>query len=876
MKNENGEIFLKDYQPHPFKISHTELKFDLGFTDTVIEAVHAVERNTDYQSVDVEALSLHHENLEIIAICINGVTLTQDQYSIEEGFLSIHHPPEKFTLEIKNRINPSTNTQLSGLYQSGSMLCTQCEAEGFRRITPSIDRPDNLATYQVELNAADSDFPILLCNGNLIDDYVVNGRRTAIWKDPFPKPTYLFAVVAGNLSVMKDHFVTMSGRKIDLHFYAYDNELEFCEYAMGALQRSMEWDEKEYGREYDLDLYNVVAVSDFNMGAMENKSLNVFNTKYVLAHPDIATDKDYQNVERVIGHEYFHNWSGNRVTCRDWFQLSLKEGFTVFRDQEFGADLGSRGVCRIDDVDVLRNRQFPEDAGPMAHPIRPASYKEINNFYTVTIYEKGAEVVRMLQTLVGKENFRKGTDLYFQRHDGCAVTTDDFVDAIGEASAMDLSQFKNWYSQAGTPTVSISTTYDSVRENYTLSCKQHCDPTPGQPNKKPHVIPILTSLMDQNGNSIQLDGGDTEKLLVLDQPKQSFTFENLSSPPIPSIFRGFSSPVIITTDLNTGDLRKIFQHDTDPFNRWEAGQQLFKETIIQNIERLEKDEKCQFDADLIEIFGFILDNPTDDLGFNAKLLTLPGESWLGQFSKPLNPELVFQARQQLKRFIAEEYWDKLINAYQDLQERNNTGIDGDTIALRSMRDGYLSYLGATHNQQANDIAVMQLENATNLTDRISALELLINSTDFRRDDLLENFYQRWQHQDLVIDKWFRLQATSDHDDILLHMNQLCQHSAFSHTNPNRVYSLIGGFCHSNARGFNQPDGQGYQFASNWIEKLDKVNPQVCARIASAFNGWRDLIPSLGDQSVVQLKRINNLDNLSKDVSEIIEKSLQDT
>ena len=822
---------------------------------------------------------LDAESIDVIAIEIDGRPLPQSGFEIDQNQLTIFDTPDQFTLKIHNTVNPSENTQLSGLYRSGAMLCTQCEAEGFRRITPAIDRPDNLAIYRVTLCADANRFPVLLSNGNLVDTSIEDGLLTAIWEDPFPKPTYLFAIVAGQLSVMKDTFTTVSGRNVDLHFYAYDRDIDKCEYAVGALKRSMAWDESAFGREYDLDLYNVVAVGDFNMGAMENKSLNIFNTKYVLADADIATDKDFQNVERVIGHEYFHNWSGNRVTCRDWFQLSLKEGFTVFRDQEFGAAMGSRGVCRIEDVDVLRNRQFPEDASSMAHPIRPDAYREINNFYTVTIYEKGAEVVRMLQTIVGEEAFRRGSDLYFQRHDGQAVTTDDFVSAIEDAASVDdgidLSGFRNWYSQAGTPIVTVESHFDETDRTYTLILSQRCDPTPGQDSKQPFLIPIRFALLDQQGNPLPLNNGSDEDLILLRHRQQKVTISNIHREPVPSLLRGFSSPIKLETGLNFDQLCVIFKFDSDPFNRWEAGQQLFQRCILDNIEHIRHGRPDEFDHRVIEVIGDILHGEDNDRdwAFIAKLLTLPGETWLAELCKPVNPEHIFLSRSALKQEIAKTYKSELITLYGWLQAQNDGKLSAEKIALRSMRDVCLSYLGCLDSADIHDLSIDQLATATSLTDRISALSAITNSTCPDREQVLNAFFENWRRQDLVVDKWFRLQATSTRHDTLQQTWRLCEHPAFDYTNPNKVYSLIAAFCHSNPRHFHSRDGKGYRFLTHWVAKLDPVNPQVAARLTSAFNGWRNLIPELGEQIRQELEKILLIDNLSGDVSEIVSKAL---
>lgn len=875
MKTDPAVIYLKDYQPHAFRITESNLVFKLDWQNTTLQASHQVRRQSD----SAGGLVLDLEDIHIYRVAIDGRVLAVDEYTISETSLTINSVPDSFTLEIDNSLDPSSNTRLSGLYRSGDMLCTQCEAEGFRRITPSIDRPDNQAIYTVTLSGDKQQFPVLLCNGNLVSKSNEGGQFTAIWHDPFPKPTYLFAVVAGHLSVMRDTFTTSGGKMVQLNFYARDRDIEKCEHAVGALKRSMKWDEDVYGREYDLELYNVVAVSDFNMGAMENKSLNVFNTKFVLVDKQTATDKDFENVERVIAHEYFHNWSGNRVTCRDWFQLSLKEGFTVFRDQEFGADIGSRGVCRIDDVNLLRNHQFAEDAEPMAHPIRPDSYKEINNFYTATVYEKGAEVVRMIRTLVGDQNFRKGTDLYFDRHDGEAATCDDFVAAISDASDVDLQQFKRWYSQAGTPVVKAEREYDANSKRFSLHLSQSNPDTPGQTDKQPLVIPIAIALFDHDGGKLSLSGDETEQILVLSEKKQSFHFDNIRSNPIPSLLRRFTSPVRLANDLTTKELAVLFQHDDDPFNRWEAGQTLFLQSVLENIERLKKDQPARFDNQLIALFGRLLRNITDkrenhtDLALMAKLITLPGESWIGEQSKPKSPGVIAEARKVLKQKLALSHHDRLLELYRSLAEKNDGAINAKAVSIRAMRDACLDYVASIDMHTEHKLASRQLKEAKGMSDRISALTAIADSSSPERDSLLAEFLSTWREEDLVVDKWFHIQATSLRANALDDVISLTSHEAFSHKNPNKVYSLIMAFTKGNPSGFHRPDGRGYTFLRQWVETLNDVNPQVAARLVSGFNSWRDMSPELGSLMHEELKQLVKLPNLSPDVSEIAHRAL---
>lgn len=873
MRTEPTVIHLKDYQPHPFQIQHSELHFELIDSATVVTARHQVNA----RGPQLPALELDSEEMRIEWIQIDGVTLSKDRWRHTGDRLVIDDVPDSFELGIRNYIDPSANTRLSGLYRSGGMFCTQCEAEGFRRITPSIDRPDNLATYRVTLSADRETCPVLLCNGNREQSINANpedaGRHSVTWYDPFPKPTYLFALVAGSLSELKSTFTTRSGRTVGLHFFARDRDIEKCEYAMDALKRSMRWDEDVYGREYDLDLFNVVAVSDFNMGAMENKSLNIFNTKYVLADADTATDLDFFNVERVIAHEYFHNWSGNRITCRDWFQLSLKEGFTVFRDQQFSADMGSSGVQRIGDVNVLRNHQFAEDAGPMAHPVRPTAYSEINNFYTVTIYEKGAEIVRMLHTLTGVDGFRKGTDLYFDRHDGQAVTTDDFVAAIGDANELDLEQFKNWYRQAGTPVVEITTHYDADTRSLTIDCVQSCPDTPGQTDKDPFVIPLSIALFSPQGEKLYPKGSLPGEILNLSQSRQQFVIEDIAEQPVLSALRQFSAPVKIQSAIEEEALLVMFRHDDDPFNRWEAGQKLFEAELLTNIARLKAERPCRWSAPLTEAIGALITDPGDDLAYAAKLLSLPGESWLGQLSKPIAPGQIAEARCGLKQHIAGRHLVPLTALYESLQSRNTGEINPRQAATRLLRDVCLDYLGSLDIRTSHLLAIAQLEKAQNMTDRMSALTVMASSSSDQRQHQLDAFYNQWQHEELVMDKWFRVQATASRPDALGDVIKLTTHSDFDSGNPNKVYALIMGFSHGNPAGFNREDGAGYDFLADWTLKLDQINPQIAARLVSGFNAWRDMVPELAAAMQARLQRISGAESLSTDVREIVSRAL---
>ncbi len=871
-------IRLEDYRPPPFRILETVLVIDLDFRETRITARHRVERTDSAQQplvldADADALTLGE-------IRVDGVAIPAAAFRVEADKLTIHHPPAAatFDLAIENSIRPECNTALSGLYSSGDMLCTQCEAEGFRRITPAIDRPDNLAVYTVTLRAERKTLPRLLCNGNLIEQGECGGgRHYAVWHDPFPKPTYLFAVVAGDLACREASFVTCSGRGVTLRFFAELRDIDKCAHAMASLQRAMAWDERVYGREYDLDLFNVVAVSDFNMGAMENKSLNIFNTQAVLADPALATDGDFEHVEAVIGHEYFHNWSGNRVTCRDWFQLSLKEGFTVFREQQFSADMGSAAVKRIADAALMRNHQFREDAGPLAHPVRPNSYIEINNFYTTTVYEKGAEVIRMLHTLLGAEMFRRGSDLYFARHDGQAVTTDDFVAAMEDISGMDLTGFKNWYSQAGTPVVDVETAHDAARSTYTITLNQHCPPTPGQPRKKPFVIPVRAALFDRHGKRLPLSGDDgdgEDRLLVLSDLRQSFTFHGVESEPVASLLRGFSAPVELRQPLSEDELALLLAHDDDPYTRWEAGQRLFLRYILAAIQSDAKPDAKAVTA----AFESVLDQADADPALQAEILTLPSETYIGEHLSPIapiDPAAVWRARQGLKRHLGKSLRAKLLQHYRRLDLANDGSINAVQIAARSLRNTCLDYLAALDDAETHILAARLLADAKCMTDSVAALVALANSSKADRQTLLDDFYRRWQNEPLVVDKWLRIQASVPRAETLARVKSLTRHAAFDPTNPNKVYSLILGFSHANPSCFHAADGAGYRFAARWVAQLDSANPQVAARLASAFTHWRKYAPTLKAQMRAALREIADLPNLSRDVAEIVGKSLAD-
>lgn len=864
-------VYLKDYKPPSLLLKHCDLDFDLSSDNTVVKANYKIEINPENPS---DTLVLDGENLTLISIAIDGVSLKEERYKYEGDQLHIFGMPTASTLTIENSNDPAANTALSGLYKSGDMLCTQCEAQGFRRITFSLDRPDVLCTYKVTLRANKADYPLLLSNGNLVDSGEEDGQHYACWDDPHPKPTYLFALVAGDLACDSDQFTTQSGRVVDLHVLTRPEDAGKTQHAMESLKRSMLWDEQVYGLEYDLDVYHIVAVSDFNMGAMENKSLNIFNTRNVLANPDIATDSDYHNIEGVIGHEYFHNWSGNRVTCRDWFQLSLKEGFTVLRDQTFRADMGSAGVQRINDVIRLRTAQFKEDAGPTAHSVRPEKYQEINNFYTATVYEKGAEVVGMLRTLLGNKDFRKGTDLYFKRFDGQAVTTDDFVACMEEVSNRDFSQFKRWYSQAGTPVLEVTTSY-SKAETLTVNFKQTVPDTPGQSNKLPTLIPVRCALLGENGQRINfdLDGKiNNEAVLEIDQREQTIVLNKVTERPTPSLLRGFSAPVKLEIKQSNDTLSFLMAHDDDPFNRWEASQSAALDEIEQCMAS-DSVNSYKLNTHYTKAIQNILDDQTTDPALLAQLLRLPSASIISQSQSVIDPDLIDNVREQVISQIAEQFSDSLLARYQQSFNANDGRWNTQQVAHRSLRDTCLSILSRLDTPESQTLAFTQYENAQCMTDTIAAMSNIISSSHAERQSVVIDFHSKWQKEDLLIYKWLSLQATQQNQHSLETVKSLTNHADFDPTNPNKVYALIGGYLHSNPTGFHQLSGEGYAFASQWVLILDALNPQVASRMVQCFNQWKRYDSDRQAMMKKEMLKISKHQGLSSDVSEIIIKAL---
>ena len=874
-------IYRSDYTPPAYRIPSLDLRFELGddFT-TVFSRLHLVRAATTAPGTP---LRLDGQHLELLAATLDGTPLAAQRYQVDAQHLTLFDPPADFSLELVTRIRPQDNAALEGLYQSSGNFCTQCEAEGFRRITYFLDRPDVMAVFTVTLVADQTRYPALLANGNQIGSGALDdGRHWATWHDPFPKPCYLFALVAGRLEFIEDAFTTRAGRTVTLRIYVEPENIDQCAHAMDALKQAMAWDEQRFGLEYDLDLYMIVAVGDFNMGAMENKGLNIFNTKYVLARPDTATDADYQGILGVIGHEYFHNWTGNRVTCRDWFQLSLKEGLTVFRDQEFSSDLGSRGVKRIDDVRILRSSQFPQDAGPMAHPVRPDSYIEINNFYTVTVYNKGAEVIRMMQTLLGPDGFRRGMDLYFQRHDGQAVTCDDFVAALADANSADLHQFQRWYHQAGTPELTVSDAYDPATRTYTLTVRQSCPATPGQPHKEPFHLPLALGLLDAEGRDmpLQLAGESapqgTTRVLELRETEQTFQFINLPTRPVPSLLRGFSAPVKINSAESDDDLRFRLAHDSDDFNRWDAGQTLAIRAILSLVADRQQGRPWSLPESFSDAFSRALGSDADP-ALLAQVLTLPGETWLAEQMAVVDVDGIHAARRFVQRTLAERLRERLFNVYQTLYDHESASYQMDALAMgrRALKNLCLDYLIQLDEPAIRALALKQFHSAANMTDQLGALAPLANSEGAERVEALAAFYARWRREPLVVDKWLTLQATSRLPGTLALVQQLLTHEAFNLRNPNKVRALIGAFCQANPAHFHAADFSGYTFLADQALALNAFNPQIAARLLAAFTRWRhyDALRQHGMRS--QLQRILAAPHLSPDVYEIAAKSLGD-
>ncbi len=879
MTTETVPFRLEDYRPPAFTIDRVHLDFDLSPSATRVVATLSLRPNTE--EAQNGTLELVGDEIVLKGLMLDGVPLDAGRYEALPASLVIRDVPlAPFTLTIETEIDPAANTKLMGLYRSGSAYCTQCEAEGFRRITYFLDRPDVLAVYTTRIEARRSEAPVLLANGNPVESGDVAGtdRHYAIWHDPFPKPSYLFALVAGDLGLVSDSFTTMSGRRVDLRIYCEHGKEGRCRYAMEALKRSMRWDETAFGREYDLDIFVIVAVSDFNMGAMENKGLNIFNDKYVLADPDTATDVDYANVEGVIAHEYFHNWTGNRITCRDWFQLCLKEGLTVFRDQEFSSDMRSRPVKRIADVRTLQARQFPEDGGPLAHPVRPEIYHEISNFYTPTVYEKGAEVVRMLETILGADDFRKGMDLYFERHDGEAATVEDFLACFADATGRDLSQFALWYAQAGTPQIVARGHYDGDAKTFSLTLAQSTPPTPGQPSKQPMHIPVRFGLIGPNGEDLafsSVEGATVEgDVIHLTQTAETIVFRGVASRPIPSLLRNFSAPVRLAIDMSADDLLFQVRADADPFNRWQAAQTLAMRALIAGTADVLAGRPVAAQPTLATGLAEVLGNEELEPAFRAQVLQIPSEADVArEIGQNVDPDAIALSRRQLRLALARALGPSLMRRYQALGVKAAYSPDAADAGRRALRNALLDLLIATGEEEAIAAATRQFYDADNMTDRLAALASVSSAALPQRRELLDAFHERYRNDPLVLDKWLTLEATVPAAETLDRVKTLLSQPGFAHSNPNRVRALVGGFSAANPTQFNRADGAGFDFLADFVLDLDRRNPQTAARLLVAFRSWRALEPGRRARAEHALRRIAAAERLSSDTLDIVTRTL---
>ena len=876
MKNDTPPKTIKrsEYRAPDFLLDGVDLHFDLEEEYTRVQSRLEFRKNPDnpHQS---NTLRLDGEGLKLLSIELDGNSLDPARYSVDDVSLTIEGVKDTFVVEIETECDPKNNTRLEGLYKSSGNFCTQCEAQGFRRITYFLDRPDVMSIWSVAICADKKRYPVMLSNGNQVDSKdFADGRHSVRWEDPFPKPSYLFALVAGDLACISDKFTTASGRIVDLKIYVESHNKDKCAFAMQSLKKSMAWDESRFGLEYDLDIYMIVAVDDFNMGAMENKGLNVFNSKFVLADQQSATDTDFQGVESVIGHEYFHNWTGNRVTCRDWFQLSLKEGLTVFRDQEFSSDMNARAVKRIHDVRQLQARQFPEDASPMAHPIRPDAYIEINNFYTATVYEKGAEVIRMIHTLLGEAHFRKGMDLYFERHDGQAVTCEDFVSAMEDASGHDLKQFRNWYSQAGTPTLEIESTYDANAAEYHLTVRQM---TKTHPQNLPFHVPLAIGLLDKRGEVMPLQISENaypaeQLVLNVRQETETFRFINIRSEPVPSLLRNFSAPVHLSYNSSDDELAFLMQFDSDSFNSWESGQRLATRIIESEMTSPALSE--DIDAGFSTAFARLLEGGINNAALRAEALTLPGLDAIAELQDVVDVDAIFSARQAIRHRLAKTHRKSLLNLYRLCAQNRSDDLDPQAMGLRRLGNVSLHYLTALETSTWKALVLDQYNSGFNMTDTLAALNELSHSDLAEREEVLDGFYQKWQGNRLVIDKWFAIQALSQRSATLDEVRRLTGHADFDTRNPNRVRALISTFATGNPLRFHAIDGSGYRFLTDYIIRLDKHNPQLTSRMTTPLSRWKRYDKTRQSLMLAQLERIANTAGLSVDVFEVVSKSMQ--
>lgn len=874
----------EDYRPPDFWIDHVELLLHLGDDITRVESTLTMRRRVNSERSNATApLVLDGDELSFVEARINGETLGPERYAVAERSLTIHEVPESFTVSTVCTIKPQDNTSLQGLYVSNEMFLSQCEAEDFRRITYFIDRPDVMATYETTIEADKARFPLLLCNGNLVkQEDVSGGRHRATWNDPFRKPSYLFAVVAGDLRCQEDSFTTCSGREVSLKLFTEAPDADKVDHAMRSLKEAMRWDEETYGREYDLDTYMIVAVRRFNAGAMENKGLNLFNSSYLVASPLTQTDYSFREVESCVGHEYFHNWSGNRVTCRDWFQLSLKEGFTVFREGHFCEDMNSSAVERINAVAFLKSVQFAEDAGPLAHPVRPESYVAIDNFYTTTVYQKGAEVVRMLRTIFGPEGFRKGTDLYFDRNDGNAVTCDDFVQAFADAHGADLEQFMRWYDQAGTPRLAVERAYDGAAKTYTLTFQQSCPPTPGQPTKEPLVIPVVIGLLGSDGADFPLkvdglaDGTQTQIVLSVSQPEQTFVFRDVPEAPTPSLLRGFSAPVMLEFEYTDDELAFLAARDGDTYNRWSAGQLLAERRLLDLVAAVEAGGHLGLDPHWASTFAAVLDDQGVDHALQALLLRVPTEKLLAQQmhrrGKAADTDAIHEARNFARRAVAASMRGALQATYEALAETAAYDPSAEQAGKRSLRNGCLALLSSLEGDDITATIRRQLESAQNMTDRLAALGSLVDSG---RDaqDALESFYEEFREQPLVIDQWFGVQAANPNGDAVSRVRELVRHPDFDYALPNRVYAVVSTFCSANQVHFHRADGAGYEFLADQVLTLDAKNPQLAGKLTTLFSRWRLVGAARQALARAAMERVLNSPKVSAPVHELLTKTL---
>lgn len=866
-------VYLKDYQVPDFLIDTVHLHFEIGDEKTVVTTVLNMQRNPDAKNASAP-LVLVGDELTLLSVSLDGRVLIEKEYTADAQTLTINSVPNQFVLETHVAIYPQKNTQLMGLYASRNNLCTQCESEGFRRITYYLDRPDVMARFTTTISADKDKYAYLLSNGNLIEEKILhNNRRWVHWEDPSRKPCYLFALVAGDFDVIADTFTTMSGKKVDLVLYLEKGFLDQGDYAMRSLKNAMRWDEERFGREYDLERYMIVAVSDFNMGAMENKGLNIFNTKYILAKPETATDDDYIHIEAVIGHEYFHNWSGNRITCREWFEITLKEGLTVLRDQLFTEDMTSEGVARIQTVTALRNQQFPEDAGPLAHPIRPESYMKIDNFYTMTVYYKGAEVIRMIRTLLTPDVFRKGMDLYFSRHDGQAVTTEEFIKAMEDASGRDLTQFRLWYSQAGTPRLTVKSHYDEHKKTFALTVKQDCPPTPGQSVKQPFYMPLLVGLIGQHCDDLL----DKSAILEVSKPEETFVFENIAQKPVPSLLRHFSAPVELIYDYTDEELALLFQRDSDAFSRFEAGQRF----AIRVIESIAKDIVAGNSKEAHPLFlaaiEKLISEPMHDSYFLSELLQLPSLKYLVAHLPRYDLDVLFAAKQFLEKILALTLKNKWAALFDQMCSKTKTyRYDRESVGHRSLKNRCLYYLLLSEDTRENeyfDFALMQVRQSDNMTDKLGALRALNDHPAPQRQLALDDFYLAYQHEPLVVNKWFSLQASTVLSQALDDVQRLMHHPAFDIKNPNNVYALLVAFGENTYR-FNDPAGQGYRFIADQVLVLDAINPQVASRVVQPLTRWEQMDTSRAAFMKAELERMATHKPLSENLYELVTKSLK--